>query len=386
MKSNAPGQLLGYTMQFPRALYHLLRSAPKDAVCVEVLGDVATLTPGGEVLTEEDKSSTVGNPLTDRSTDLWKTFSNWIDAIISKDLDVDKTQFILYCNQSGKEAIVNKFSAAEKELDVESAIDYMKNELKDLKPDHEIWQYYDFVVNKNETLLKKIVPRFELQIGNGSGFEEVRIEIRRMHVPDGQIEFILENLIGWIQKIVMDNISARKKAIISWEEFDRQFTVLFDRSRCRELIDFTLQCPIKDEKVQNQVKIRPVYLQQLEAIGLTEEELLGEIADYLRADVNRGEWIANRIIDEDIASDFEDRLKRFWENRRKGIQITQKTLGEREQGQLLLTDCKSRQEAIRDMVPPSSTIAGTYHALADEPTIGWHPTWEKIFPAKRGGH
>ena len=42
MKSNAAGQLLGYTIQFPRALYHLLRCGPGDAVCIEVLGDVAT--------------------------------------------------------------------------------------------------------------------------------------------------------------------------------------------------------------------------------------------------------------------------------------------------------------------------------------------------------
>lgn len=72
MKSNAPGQLLGFSMQFPRALYHLLRSAPNDVVCVEVLGDVATFTSGGKLLSEEDKSSIRGNPLTDRSTDFTK--------------------------------------------------------------------------------------------------------------------------------------------------------------------------------------------------------------------------------------------------------------------------------------------------------------------------
>lgn len=46
MKSNAPGQLLGFSMQFPRALYHLLRSAPKDVVCVEVL-EIGLYNPTG---------------------------------------------------------------------------------------------------------------------------------------------------------------------------------------------------------------------------------------------------------------------------------------------------------------------------------------------------
>lgn len=182
MKSNAPGQLLGYSMQFPRALYHLLRSAPKDAVCVEVLGDVATLKSDGELLAEEDKSSIVGNPLTDRSTDLWKTFSNWIEAINNGVIDVEKTKFILYSNQSGKQGIVNKFSSARNQSEIQSAIEYTKNVLGDLKPEHVIWSYYDFVVNKNEELLFKIIQRFELQIGNGAGYDDVRIEIQRKHV------------------------------------------------------------------------------------------------------------------------------------------------------------------------------------------------------------
>jgi len=114
-------------------------------------------------------------------------------------------------------------------------------------------------------------------------------------------------------------------------------------------------------------------------IGFRDEELLPEISDYLRADVNRQRWIADEIIDEDVALDFEARLTKFWENQRKRIQLTQKTLGEIDQGQLLLIDCKLRQEMIRDMVPPSSTIAGTYHALADELTLGWHPKWETHF-------
>jgi len=31
------------------------------------------------------------------------------------------------------------------------------------------------------------------------------------------------------------------------------------------------------------------------------------------------------------------------------------------------------------MHPPVSTIAGTYHKLADELLLGWHPQWEIHF-------
>ncbi|BBI33593.1 ABC-three component system protein [Cohnella abietis] len=385
MKSNAPGQLLGFSIQFPRALYHLLRSAPKDVVCVEVFGDVATLKSDGEILAEEDKSSIVGNPLTDRSTDLWKTFSNWITAINSGLIDVERTKFLLYSNKSGREGIVNKFSSAQNQSDIQSAIEYTKKILSDLKPEQEIWNYYDFVINKNGILLTKIIHSFELQIGNGAGYDDVRIEIQRKHVPEGQIEFIMDSLNGWLQKVLNENIAARRSAIISWELFDRQFKLLFDRSRSRELIDFTMHYSKEHDKVQKQVKTRPLYLKQLEAIELTEEEILDAVSDYLRADVNLEKWIENETINEEIASDFEERLTKYWGNQRKRIKITDKQLDETEQGKLLLIECNSRQETIRDMTPPASTIPGTYHALADELLLGWHPNWERLYLKNKGG-
>ncbi len=194
MKSNAAGQLLGYTLQFPRALYHLLRSGPGDKVSIEVWGDVATLTSDSDLIAEEDKSSISGNPLTDRSTNLWKTFSNWIEAINCGDLDVGKTKFVLYCNQTGRHGIVDEFNSAQNKLEAQKAIDYAKTELNDTKPEHDIWKYYDFVVNQNETLLLDVVERFELQIGNGAGYEEVLYEIQRKLVPDNQIEFLMDRM------------------------------------------------------------------------------------------------------------------------------------------------------------------------------------------------
>ena len=380
MKSNAPGQLLGYACQFPHALLHLLKGSPGDVVCVEVLGDVATIGSDGKVIAEEDKSSTTGNPLSDRSTDLWKTFANWIDATNNGDLDVSKTKFVLFCNQSGKSGIVDKFSSAQDQTNAKRVIDDAKEELKDIKAGHGIWKDYDLVVNQNEPLLIKVVERFELQIGDGAGYDEVRAEVQRKLVPESQIEFLIDKLAGWLQREITEKIAARKPAIIKWEELNHQFMVCFDRARRMELIDFTLQQPLKEADIDQQVKIRPRYLRQLEKINASSDDILEAVIDFLRAKVNRDKWIEDELIDEDVASDFESRLRAFWKNKHEGIEITEKSLSEEERGRLLLAECRSRQEAIRDSTPPVSTIPGTYHALADKPVLGWHPNWNVLFP------
>lgn len=382
MNSNAPGQLLGYALQFPRALYYLLKCGPGEAVSVEVLGDVATSTLEGGVIAEEDKSSIVGNPVTDRSLDLWKTFSNWIIAIKNDDLDVIKTKFVLYSNQSGREGIAVGFSSAQNRTEAQKVIDSVKEKLEDIKPGHDIWKYYDFVVNKNEDLLLKVIERFELQIGSGAGYEEVRNELLKNRVVKTQLDFFLETLGGWLQKEIMTKIVKREPAIIYWEDFNKQFLVQFNRAHSRELMDFTIQITYEDEIIQNQVKTHPIYLKQLEEVNVTDEEIIEAVSDYLRADVNREKWIENEIIDEFVAMEFEEKLKRYWRNQRKSIGLVHKSLNDDEQGQLLLAECQSKTVLIRNMDPPSSTIAGTYHALADETLLGWHPNWEEKFRVK----
>lgn len=214
MDSNAPGQLLGYALQFPRALYHLLLCGPGDAVCVEVLGDVATLHASGTVKAEEDKSSIQANPVSNKSVDFWKTLANWITGINDGTYDIDKTTFILYTNKKGRKAIVDQFHEATTLEAAVTAISNAKKILSKLKDTHEIWQHYNFVMN-NEQVLKKLITRFELQvIDKGTGVDECKSELVKKFVPPTQTDFVLENLLGWLYTEVSSKISAQQPAII----------------------------------------------------------------------------------------------------------------------------------------------------------------------------
>jgi len=378
MNSNAPGQLLGYSIQFSRALYHLLKSGPEDVVCIEVLGDVATKMKSKEVLTEEDKSSLNNKPITDKSIDLWKTFFNWIVSVKNGSLNPQKTRYILYCNKSGRHSIVDQFSDTKNLDDAIKSLQNAREKLSDVSSGHPIWDYYDFVVNQNEDLLLQVICRFEVQYGIGAGYDDVDFEIKKKHVPSSQIDFLRDKISGWLIKTIQEKIAKKVPACISWEDFDHQFITLFERVRRRELIDFTLESPPDDEDIHNQVKIRPLYLRQLDLIGCSDDEIVEAVSNFLRANVNRHKWIEEEIIDEETAADFINKLKGFWSSQKKRIELTVNYLDDEKKGQLLLEDCKSRMEKIADMSPPHPTVAGTYHALAEEPILGWHPTWEKL--------
>ncbi|CAO5676597.1 MAG: hypothetical protein HEEMFOPI_02026 [Holosporales bacterium] len=380
MKSSAAGQMLGYSLQFPRALLYLLKGAAGDIISIEYLGDVSTEKNNGEVISEEDKSSLSGNPLANKSSNLWKTFYNWIKAVEDGELTLGKTKFILYCNHDVKEGIATCFSAASTPELSKQAIEFARNELSGITENHEVWKYYNYVLNEKVQCLERILPHFELIFNNGTGFEEIENEIKRMHFSESQIPFLTDELSGWLQKIIMERIKKNGDARVSWDEFSKHCKVLFERTRTRELIDFTLKIkPTKDE-VGAQIKVRPRYIEQLDIINIDDSGVIEAVTDYLRANINRNEWIERGIIDDAVASDFQNKLVSFWKSTKEKISLLHKNYTEDEKGKLLFYECRERQETIRGHFPPQSTIAGTYHLLADgESRIGWHPNWEQIF-------
>jgi hypothetical protein len=375
MSSNAPAQLLGYTVQFPRALLHLLKAGPGDAVSIEFIGDVATHKKDSTILSEEDKTSTVSNPLTDRSTDFWKTFYNWLTAIENGTIDLSKTRFFIYTNKAGKDAIINTFDKAASIDEAKTAIENAKSTLPDIDQEHAIWPYFSHFFSADQNTVAELVSKFELQIDDGLGLTEIAYELERLLIGKNQIKFVSNLLNGWLQEEIMQKIALKVPALILWEDYQKQFLVYFDRARKLELIDFALQNPPSNEVINDQLKIQPLYLQHLNHIKVDEDEMIEAVTDFLRAKVNRDRWIENEIIDEQVASDLEERLTRYWQTQQKTINLTERTLDEEDRGKILFYNCKVRQEAIRDMTPPVGTISGTYHALVEANSLGWHPRW-----------
>lgn len=384
MGTNAPGQLLGYTLQYPRALWHLLNCGTEDVVCIEEFGDVGVTKEDQSKISEEDKSSQNGNPVTDKSTDLWKTLFNWTNLIIDGTLDPDHTTFILYANKKGRRGIVDSLGAANDAKSAKTAIGAAWKKFNKIDPKQEIVPYISFL-KKNSAILEKIVANFEFIVGSGTGGKELQQAIKSKHVADSQIEYIQISFLGWLQQFMMDKLAEKQPAIVSWKEFDVFARTVFERARKRELIDFALVYPPSEDEVKAQKSERPPYIQQIDAIGGDEDDVQEAVTAYLKAKVNRLNWIAKELIDEETAKDFEENLTLFWKNQHKTIEITHSSLADELKGKLVYLQCKDRQQSIKNQDPPVYTIAGTYHLMSNSLTIGWHPKWKETFLTKKSG-
>lgn len=380
--ANAPGQLQGYALQLQRALLYLVSGGPGSSVCVEVLGDVGSLS-SKEVIAEEDKSSITSNPVGNKSTDLWKTFYNWVRMVELGELDPAKTRFILYTNIKGKKAIVDKLSEVDSSETVDSALVEVKKILEDIDSQHSIYNHLSYLFDK-KAIFKSIVLRFGFYVGSMTGSDEVKEELTKLVLPEQHIDHIHEELLGWVTNLVMERIANKKDPIIKWEEYRERSSVIFRRVRSRELIDFTTEYFSGDDIVKDELRKLPYYLQQLDVIGLDDEEKVVAVSDFLRSSINIDKWIEDELIDESMAQDFENKLLGYWRNAKRKISITNNDHSLEDRGKILYADCMSRQETIGNQHPPSPTVPGAFHNLANDDLLGWHESWKDIIK-KHGG-
>lgn len=374
----AAGQLLGYQLQLQRALVHLLQSGRESSVSVEVTGDVAVMLGNGGKLEEEDKSSLSSNPVTNKSTDLWKTFYNWINALNDGSINFEETKFILYANHEGNKGIVDALSDAQSPEEINKCIGEVESLFESLESTHPIHSYLSHILGHKDAF-RAIVGSFEFIVGSKTGSEEIHQVLSDIIlVSQHHVDYVHDELLGWITNAVMDRIAASKPAIISWEEYQKKFVVLFERVRARELIDFTKEYAADHKEVQEQVKEYPTYLKQLKIIDIEDHEQVSAVSDFLRRKVNADKWIESELIDEASAQEFEESLKSYWHSTIKRLSITEKSLKPEERGQLLYHDCKVRQATIGNQPVLSHFVRGTYHNLTNEHEIGWHESWNDL--------
>jgi len=182
---------------------------------------------------------------------------------------------------------------------------------------------------------------------------------------------------GWFQKLVMQRIASGESAFVKFQELRARFLARFDQLRARELVDFAA-ARVSTLEARSRLSARPIFVQQLDLIDLDEETKLKAVLDFLSAECNRTAWIGDEFLDEATAADLERKLQNYWSNRRSHVELVygHGHHTKEQRGQLLYSECMTRQETIRDVSPPASTIPGTYHALSDKKDLGWHPEWE----------
>lgn len=387
-KTEVPGQALGYGLQYTR-LTQLLLQAPEGSFCsMEVLDDVAEQHPKKGVRLIQSKSALTANPVSDRAKSLWKTLSNWIEASAAWDLDLERTIFEIFVSRPVGGAIVQSFADADSLEAARAAISQARVELWGEAPDfplksevaEDIAPYVERVFSADCARVAQIIRNFHLTCGSGSPQADVEAIIRSDPVSASKVRDIADHMCGVVKRRVDEQLEAGRPAVIGRDEFAGWYAA-FVRKIDRDTV--LLSRARMPSEAEARGLMPKVFVQQLEIIGLSFEDKLEAVSDYLMAAADRTEWAVRGEVDETSFDDLDSVLKRNWKNKRRAGSIQHAGKAEDLQGQALYSDCMQLDVPVQAMEPPDHFIPGCLHRLADDMSIGWHPTYEQKLKIKR---
>lgn len=373
--SSAADTYRGFSLQATRFLLRLLEADIGETVCLEVFDDVGIQHLDGSRTAEQDKSNVVSNPISNRSVEFWKTFRNWIEASQRGELDPNRTRFILYASHPTHGEIAKSFSEKSSVKEATAAIEAAKVALggniahlpDSLRPHVEVF------FQTEQMLVSSIVARFSLEIGAGNPHEEVRAAFLKELVSEDAVDDVLRWAHGWVKTEVDQLHNDRKPAFIHKSEFHKA-ALNYVRTHDRVTILRSVAGKPTDAEIQGEIAFRD-YVRQLQLIDVNDEDVLEAVNDFLRASIDRTKWADQGWIDESSLVDFADKLERTWKNYRDKTFIGHSDKPLPQQGKLLLRECLGHELKLDRLEVPTHFTCGSWHTLAEDRTIGWHPQY-----------
>lgn len=387
-RTEVPGQALGYGLQYTR-LTQLLLQAPEGSYCsMEVLDDVAQQHPKKGVRLIQSKSALTANPVSDRAKSLWKTLSNWVEASATWDFELEKTIVEIYVSRPVGGAIVQSFAEAKTLEAARAAIAKAQLELWGEAPGfplkgklaEDIAPYVERVFSADPARLAQIICNFHLTCGSGSPHADVEAIIRSHPVSASKVTDIADHMCGVVKRRVDEQLEAGRPAVIGRDEFAVWYAA-YVRKVDRDMV--LLSRAKMPSEAESHGLLPKVFVQQLEIIGLSFEDKLEAVSDYLMAAADRTEWAVRGEVDETSFDDLDSALKRNWKNKRRAGGIQHAGKADDLQGQALYSECMQLEVPLQAMEPPDHFIPGCLHRLADDMSIGWHPAYEQQLKVKK---
>ena len=196
---------------------HLCQAPRGSVVALEVLDDVDVAHADGFAVVEQSKSGLVSNPIANFAKDLWKTFSNWIDAIESGAVDLTKARFRLYVLQKKEGEYAHNLSYAHTEAKVKEAVEEIRKAYLKEKPEG-CNKYIEKFLAYDPDKLVMLVMAFELETGNDQLIDGIK-DYLSISVPDILLDDACHAAIGWVKNTSDELIKSKQYPAIPRSQF-----------------------------------------------------------------------------------------------------------------------------------------------------------------------
>ncbi|MFJ7629809.1 ABC-three component system protein [Streptomyces sp. NPDC097595] len=379
----ASASALGYLFQFATALHlcieQWMNAGPDWSIAVEAADDIEQHV-GSMTDLLQLKQRAVGVRLTNTSKDLWKTLRIWAEAAAAGRIDLNNTNLYLLTTAELPEGSVGCLlqHRVTRNRDEGLALTLLCDAAKASKTTStELRKSFAALTGLAKPQQTALLARIQVVGGTGD-ISDVRTSMLRLAaVAAGHsaAQSFLQRLEGWFYDRVIEQMRTPGGSPVTGVEFDEFFTGLqrqfhYDNLPIdRDIVGMSGDLGEQADKV---------FVQQLGLIGVGSTRIGYAVRDYVRAFAQRSRWLNESLLRAGEIGEYERRLVEEWESRfalmeeELGPEATEEKMKAEARLIYRWVDTEARFQ-IRDGCDEVFVTKGSYHMLADERRVGWHP-------------
>ncbi|MAY76010.1 MAG: hypothetical protein CMJ31_15095 [Phycisphaerae bacterium] len=373
---------LGYLYQVRSALLwalQRLKLSSEFLVSIETLDDVAFESTGGtpaELLQTKHHRAEAAS-LSDMSTDLWKTLRVWFEGHEKGSIQANTSLVLVTTALAPEGSIASLLRNGNR--DVNAAVQAL-----DLVPGSSTSQAnasaYDVYLRASRAQRLALLERVTILDGSPM-IESLDSELKQevfWAAGKKDHEAFLERLEGWWLRRILKQLSNSPEDRIGSVELESVMGELREQFKQEslpiddDLLDFSL------DDATRAAHDNSTFVRQLELVKAGKRRVAAAIRDYYRAFEQRSRWLRLEMVVDLELSKYEKRLVEEWELVFDGMRDE---LGDGATEDARVTAARDvvlkwaerTQHPIRASVTEPFICRGSFHILADEARIGWHP-------------
>lgn len=374
--SSAIGPAAGYYFQLRFGLYRALEAFQKEptgVLSIETFDDVS-LEQGGKKIDGQLKHSINKNEKISKfSPAIWRTLAIWLDRLQAGLTIHHEFHFITTSSMSDDNPL-KKLLPDPDELAINSVIAELEtiaatSTNKKTKSDRD--KFLGCSAGTRLSLVRRIRV-----VSNTPDITSISTDIEailRYACEPPQAKLFREDLEGWWVSRVLDSWIDDCGASVELEEIGAHVSYLKERYK-----PSSLPLDVPEQDCGDIMEERP-FVRQIRLVTDSEQRLRNAQKAYLRSKTQRSKWVREHRIDPAELDDFDVLLKDRWEAQHVAsvdeMLEPDSSTDQMAVGKNLLKWAETSEFPIRSTKSVYLT-SGSYHALSDTLTVGWHPKFK----------
>jgi len=306
--------------------------------------------------------------LSDASVDLWKTIRVWSEQFRVGTLDPSSTSLTLLTTAEAPIGSAAWYLRLEERKHTK-ALEILEQIAKTSVNASNQVSYQEFMrlPKTRRSQLVRSIYVLDKSPGMVETLKLLRQELR-FTTASTKIDAFATRLQGWWFEVAVEQLM-RARSVISGADLESELEDLREQFRLDNLpIDFAEES-LPDSNAYRESK----FVLQLQHIKVTSTRISLAMLDYYRAARQRGRWIDDQLIHGAELKKFERRLRETWLELFEAEKQECDGSNKPRTGRKVYERTLAQQILLRPGCTEPFILRGSYHILADQVKIGWHP-------------